>query len=166
MGEYLDSLESEVMGVNDEFMQVVFEGEKGLRIVRDCFANYLQEILTELPFQEVVLLEIALQEALNNALHAVPIQEVPDVPSYHRIKVTMYVKNGNEMIIQVKDLGRGFVSQDYVQQAEDIFHTGKISEEEIWAESGRGLLLMRAAADKIAYNRKGNMVTLQKRLRR
>lgn len=150
--------------MTEEFLQIVFEGKGGLPKVRDCLSDYLREVLTTASPEEVLLLEIALNEALNNAMKVVTAHEDSSAPPSRRISVTMYVKQGKALIIRVKDPGEGFPFHDYISQADEVFRTGELPESGLWAESGRGILLMRAGVDKLTYNKKGNVVTLQKRL--
>lgn len=150
--------------MTEEFLQIVFEGKRRLPKVRDCLSDHLREILAMSSTEEALLLEIALNEALNNAMKAATAHEDSFAPLSCRISVTMYVKHGKELIIRIKDPGEGFPFRDYICQSDEVFRTGELPKSGLWAESGRGILLMRAGVDTITYNKKGNVVTLQKRI--
>jgi len=70
---------------------------------------------------------------------------------------------GGKLIIRVKDDGLGFnTKEDNVLLKEDMYE--EEFDEQLEAEGGRGILLMRLFCDKIIYNAKGNEVLLMKQI--
>ena len=96
-------------------------------------------------------LEVAINEALNNALYA---------GERVRIKLT---RRGSRLIIRVKDDGSGF-DTEIVNLQQDKGRIEEEFDELLEAEGGRGVLLMRLFCDKVIYNAKGNEVLLMKKL--
>lgn len=99
------------------------------------------------------MLEVAINEALNNSMKACP--PTPELPV--RIKIGMLGQR--RLFVRVRDCGAGFGWKPYITKDEET-----LSDEELLAESGRGIMIMRAAFDQVAYNRSGNEVLLVKRL--
>ena len=94
---------------------------------------------------------VAIGEALNNAA-----RESMDV----RVKVNQF---GRLLIVRIRDGGRGFDGNGRVASLL-AGNAGDKFEERLYAEGGRGILIMVSWMDKVIYNRKGNEVMLVKRL--
>ena len=97
------------------------------------------------------MLEVAINEAMNNGFY-----------SCGRVRVKIR-RVGGKLIIRVKDDGLGFnTKEDNVLLKEDMYE--EEFDEQLEAEGGRGILLMRLFCDKIIYNAKGNEVLLMKQI--
>ena len=97
-------------------------------------------------------INVAAGEALNNAARA-----SMDV----QVKLNVL---GNKIVIRVKDGGQGFDGNARV--AEYAARHSNIFEERLYAEDGRGIMIMVSWMDRVLYNRQGNEVMLIKELRR
>lgn len=97
-----------------------------------------------------VLLEVAINEAINNAIE-----------SGKRVYLKMK-RIGNRIVVRVKDSGTGFRPRKLRA------HSEKELEEEFnqlgLAERGRGIMMMQMFCDQIIYNAKGNEVMLIKNI--
>lgn len=132
-------------------LEITFTSLDVFKSIRSCVIRYVREKLKG----NSALMEVALMEAINNAW------EHGGAGKANRgVRVRLRVQNGKRLIIRVKDDGPGFQANEKLQQInveqEDLF------EKRLYEESGRGLLLMNKAADKITYNRKGNEVLMTK----
>jgi PAS domain S-box-containing protein len=110
------------------------------------------KILTELTGKEHSMQEVAIHEALANAM------ECRDgVPRQHRARLR-FNKVGNRLIVRVKTSRIGFAGNAILKrlrsQPEDIFSFGED------ASMGRGIPLMLSIADKMTYNSEGTEVLL------
>ncbi|MGO0062498.1 ATP-binding protein [Brevibacillus fluminis] len=103
------------------------------------------------------LMEVALMEAINNAW-----EHGGKKDANRGVRVRLRVQNGKRLIIRVKDDGPGFHANEKLKQIN--VEEGNLFERCLYEESGRGLLLMNQAADKITYNRQGNEVLMVKAL--
>ena len=94
---------------------------------------------------------IAIGEALNNATRA-----SMDV----KVKFSCFKKL---IVIRIKDGGGGFDGNARVAALKNIDRESAFVER-LYAENGRGLLIMVSWTDKVIYNRQGNEIMLVKRL--
>ena len=94
---------------------------------------------------------IAIGEALNNATRE----------SMHvRVKLNLL---GRRLLIRIADGGNGFDGNARVKQLQEAGRDNSF-EERLYAENGRGIMIMAAWMDRVLYNRAGNEVLLVKRL--
>ena len=77
-------------------------------------------------------------------------------------RVSLRMRVGGKLIIRVKDDGLGFNTKENILLKEDMYE--EEFDEQLEAEGGRGILLMRLFCDKIIYNAKGNEVLLMKQI--
>nr|WP_320147429.1 PAS domain-containing protein [uncultured Anaeromusa sp.] len=107
-------------------------------------------LMNHSPEGEADLLEVAVNEALNNSFFA---------SKKTSLRMRRY---GNRLSIRVKDDGPGF-------DAHSLLLKLKNTKPENWYDDlglddhGRGILLMHASCDRVAYNAKGNEVLLLRR---
>ncbi len=97
-----------------------------------------------------LLVEIAIQEGLTNAIKVATSVNVKVYQDYEYLRIVII------------DDGPGF-------QASEIVNGIKINEQHtledsVWSESGKGIYLMKKLLDKVKYNTKGNQLTLMKKL--
>lgn len=118
---------------------------------RDCRVR-LRQILRQLARDKAAMLEIAINEAANNAVRAA---EQTDRPFAVRLKVN---HQGRWLIIRIKDSGNGFNGNERVAAIEgagcDLFAAAMLQ------ESGRGIMIMKGLFKKVLYNRTGTEVLL------
>jgi len=115
----------------------------------------IHAILERTAPNNATLLEVAVNEAVNNALR---------VSEQVGIKIK---RLGNKVAIRIKDDGPGFLAaidnagfiNDPLLEAEFDSKFDEIRE----AENGRGILMMKMFCDQVLYNAKGNEVLLVKR---
>jgi anti-sigma regulatory factor (Ser/Thr protein kinase) len=94
---------------------------------------------------------IAIGEALNNA-----VRESMRV----RVKLNLF---GRRLVIRIADGGKGFDGNARVKRLQEVGRDNSF-EEKLYAENGRGIMIMVAWMDWVLYNRAGNEVLLIKRL--
>lgn len=111
----------------------------------------IRDLLQSVSLQHAPKIEIAIGEALANAL-----RESMDV----RVKLSLC---GRRLMVRISDGGGGFDGRQRVAafQATDM-ETEFM--DRLYAEGGRGILIMLAWMDEVIYNRKGNEVLLVKEL--
>ncbi|MBM7660136.1 anti-sigma regulatory factor (Ser/Thr protein kinase) [Bacillus mesophilus] len=114
--------------------------------IKNRVSRLLQAVLPD----EHILVEVAFNEAINNAI------SVSEAVEVEITKDEKYVK------LIVKDNGKGFDVESSLQEIE--VKGEKLMDEILWSESGRGLYLMKKVMDKVEYNKKGNQVTLFKQI--
>ena len=112
----------------------------------------VRDLLRYVAGEDAGKLDIAIGEALNNASRA-----SMDV----QVKFSYF---GNTVVIRVKDGGAGFDGNARVEKYSNAEQESAF-EEILFAEGGRGILIMVSWMDKVIYNRKGNEVMLVKRIK-
>ena len=111
----------------------------------------IRDLLQSVSLQHAPKIEIAIGEALANAL-----RESMDV----RVKLSLC---GRRLMVRISDGGGGFDGRQRVA----AFQAADMEAEfldRLYAEGGRGILIMMAWMDQVIYNRKGNEVLLVKEL--
>ena len=111
----------------------------------------IRDLLQSVSLQHAPKIEIAIGEALANAL-----RESMDV----RVKLSL---RGRRLMVRISDGGGGFDGKQRVA----AFHAADMEAEfldRLYSEGGRGILIMMAWMDQVIYNRKGNEVLLVKEL--
>ena len=111
----------------------------------------IRDLLQSVSLQHAPKIEIAIGEALANAL-----RESMDV----RVKLSL---RGRRLMVRISDGGGGFDGKQRVA----AFQAADMEAEfldRLYAEGGRGILIMMAWMDQVIYNRKGNEVLLVKEL--
>ena len=111
----------------------------------------IRDLLQSVSLQHAPKIEIAIGEALANAL-----RESMDV----RVKLCLC---GRRLMVRISDGGGGFDGKQRVA----AFQAADMEAEfldRLYSEGGRGILIMMAWMDQVIYNRKGNEVLLVKEL--
>ena len=111
----------------------------------------IRDLLQNVSLQHAPKIEIAIGEALANAL-----RESMDV----RVKLSLC---GRRLMVRISDGGGGFDGKQRVA----AFQAADMEAEfldRLYSEGGRGILIMMAWMDQVIYNRKGNEVLLVKEL--
>ncbi len=111
----------------------------------------IRELLWAISSQYAAKVEIAVGEALANAA-----RESMDV----RVKVSLF---GSRLVIRVSDGGDGFSGNQTVTAYRSV-DMEEAFLARLYAECGRGILIMMSWMDEVIYSRKGNAVLLVKRL--
>lgn len=131
----------------NSYLKLRFYDWDGFRYVRTLIREYFQQFIP----RHSKLMEVAINEAVNNAL------------KYGRttkgISLTLGVRN-NEVVAEVRDYSAGFDFQEHLKQA----GREEFPEMVLDDDCGRGIFLMRAAADKLSYNKRGNRVRMTKKM--
>lgn len=129
-----------------------FQGYPGFQEIKDSICRYISLYLPEDDFDFV---EIAIHEAINNAIR----HGNQTNCAYVTIKCRfIYGQKRNRLIIRIKDEGRGF---NVDEQFNKLSHSLEFQNTQ-QLECGRGLLIMMAATDFVVYNALGNEVMLVK----
>lgn len=149
--------------MRQKLMRKTFHSEQEFRHYRDQLHQCLKEVLgnrgenSVLLDNDVTLLEIALNEAVNNAF-----KYALDKVATPAVTLSMYLFQSKFLLIRVKDNGSGFRADQVLAKVSAL---DKEAEKEWeWGESGRGIFIMEAVMDKVRYNAKGNSVMLLKTL--
>lgn len=145
--------------MRDRVLELKFQTHREYRLVRAGVAEYLQQTLQGLPEDQVILTEIALNEAVNNSFRHGTMKERGSC-----VLLKLAVVDGKKLVIKVKDNGGGFNANERLAMMRepnpeaDSF--GLLPDPLL--ESGRGIYLMWTAMNIIRYNSKGNEVTMVK----
>ncbi len=117
----------------------------------DRIRSRIRDLLQNVSASEAPRIEIAIGEALANAS-----RESMDV----RVKLNLF---GRRLVVRISDGGKGF---DGKQRVATFLSADMESEflDRLYAEGGRGILIMMAWMDAVIYSRKGNEVMLVKQL--
>lgn len=138
--------------MSDGPIQIKFQGYNGFNHIKSCITSYIRLHLSENDFD---FMEIAIHEAINNAIHHGNKSE----HAWVTLKIRLIPgQKRDRLIIRVKDEGSGFKVNDQfakLSRSLDFQNTQQL-------ECGRGLLIMMASADFIIYNAIGNEVMLVK----
>jgi PAS domain S-box-containing protein len=116
----------------------------------DQIKRKVTTILSNVFVLDTYFVELAFNEALNNAIRASD-------------KIELLIFRGNDYLgITIIDDGPGF---DVKKKLNELMNKNDMMMEElVWSESGRGIYLMHKCMDKVEYNLQGNQVTLFKKL--
>ncbi len=115
----------------------------------------IQKILKEGMGMEDYLYEMAINEALNNAIvHGY------ENKGQRNITINLSKLSDCRVSVRIKHFGKGFPGNKRLQRAEE--KANNIPQEELFLESGRGLKIMLQGADYVCYNKAGNEVILVK----
>jgi anti-sigma regulatory factor (Ser/Thr protein kinase) len=138
--------------MNNSPIQIKFKGYSGFNHIKSCITSYIRLYL---PDDDFDFMEIAVHEAINNAIRHGNKSEGGWVTLKFRL-ISGHTRE--RLIIRVKDEGSGFAVNDQfakLSHSLDFQNTQQL-------ECGRGLLIMMAAADYVVFNAIGNEVMLVK----
>ncbi len=133
------------------------EASYPLRLKFNKFSEYnrvrrrLHDLIKKIGGNQSGRICIAIGEALNNA-----VRESMQV----RVKLNLF---GRSLVIRIADGGKGFDGNTRVKRLQEVGRDNSF-EEKLYAENGRGIMIMAAWMDRVLYNRAGNEVLLIKRL--
>lgn len=133
--------------MRDLEFQLRLRSRDHITYVRYAIRDYLSHCLGT----QSIKMEMALNEAINNALY----HGSSDGP----VEILMFLLNHRRLICIVKNDGEGFAVHEKQQELEDYSF-----EDNVWGESGRGLMMMKAIADRVIHNARGNQIMLVKKL--
>lgn len=136
----------EIIQTNEELNVTCTQNDGELAYTRQIISNFLEE---NIPCS-AVMLEVAINEAINNSLSA---------SGHVRVKIRPM---RDKLLVRVKDNGPGFNTG----KAEATFKTAACDElfDELGLkERGRGILMMKILCDRLLFNAKGNEVLLIKK---
>ncbi|GBG55477.1 serine-protein kinase RsbW [Sporomusaceae bacterium FL31] len=126
-------------------LQISFHGQEGYRVIRHCVNEYISQTLGP----HCATMVIAFNEAVNNAI------KYGKSNGKNIVTIKFNLLKGKRLVIRVKDNGTGFdLTKAYCDTSAD----------QSLAESGRGIPLMKAIADYVTYNKRGNEVLLMKKI--
>ena len=128
-----------------------------LRLEFNKFSEYsrvrrrLHDLIKKVGGEQSGRICIAIGEALNNATRE----------SMHvNVKMSLL---GRRLVIRIADGGKGFDGNARIKHLLEVGREDSF-EERLYAENGRGIMIMAAWMDRVLYNRAGNEVLLVKRL--
>lgn len=143
--------------MRQKLMRYTFATVQEYQMTRGAIHRRIESVLQDLPDDEVTLVEIAINEALNNAFRYGSGQS-----SAPAVILSLFFFEPHCLLVRIKDSGKGFgaertLSKVTSQECEN-------STEWQWGESGRGLFIMETIMDQVHYNAKGNAVSLLKNI--
>lgn len=141
-----------------KLMHRTFANEQEYQACREELCFCLKQISIKLSENELILLEIAINEAMNNAL-----KYGGDKGSDPAVTLSICLHSPQCLFIWIKDRGRGFSARQALATLSSEDYENDNTEGQ-WGESGRGLLIMERVMDQVRYNAKGNAVLLLKKL--
>ncbi|AHF06429.1 ATP-binding protein [Desulfitobacterium metallireducens] len=143
--------------MRQKLMQCTFVTEQEYQAKREEVHLCIEHALKKLPENEVILVEIAINEAINNAFRAGSGQTL--VPA---VTLSLSLLESQCLCVRIKDAGSGFCAEEVLSDFST--RTCENNEEWQWGESGRGLFIMETVMDQVHYNAKGNAVSLLKNI--
>lgn len=143
--------------MRQKLMRCTFATEQEYCMMREDVHRCIEQALIELSGDEITLVEIAINEALNNAFRAASGQSA--VPA---VTFSLFLLDSQYFFVRVKDAGCGFCAEKLLskfpsRECED-------NKDWQWGESGRGLFIIERVMDHVHYNAKGNAVSLLKNI--
>lgn len=129
-------------------LQLVCIRKQELPLIREQIRTFIQETVMD----DNTLLEIAINEAINNAIR------YGNKGEHWSVTIRLHT-TGKRLVVRVRDEGEGFEGNERLQR---LSYMQYATPEELYKESGRGLYIMKKVTDYIKYNQKGNEVMLVK----
>jgi anti-sigma regulatory factor (Ser/Thr protein kinase) len=117
--------------------------------------SHIRRVLQQLCGDNAGLLEVAVNEAINNAVHSA---EKSDA-FFVQVKLNYL---GRRLVVRVKDSGAGFCGNKAVAEIDPV--NCDLFSDVFLNESGRGIMIMKTLLDRVVYNRQGNEILLVKRI--
>lgn len=140
-----------------KLMQRTFANEQDYQAHREELRLCLERSSIQLSGIELTMIEIAINEAMNNALkHGLAKTSDPSV------SLSICLKSQECLLIRIKDRGSGFCARQALEALASKDY--EWDEEWQWGESGRGLFIIESVMDHVRYNAKGNTVLMLKTL--
>ena len=130
-----------------------FKDMEGYKYVRDSVSKFLKDTMIE----NYLLVDVAINEAVNNALL------YSDKQKRHFITLSLRKTKDTKLIIRIRDEGSGFSGNQRLKELQA--NTDKIIEQNLFGESGRGLFIMHLVTDYMTFNKQGNEVLMVKNLK-
>jgi anti-sigma regulatory factor (Ser/Thr protein kinase) len=137
-----------------EELEITIHNREDYKVYRQQVSHFIRSVI----HKDFYMVEVAVNEAINNAL----LHGHKD-HTHGEITVNLKVQN-DHLIMKVTDEGNGFQVKEQLEKVEKL--AVNPAKEMLWNESGRGILIMKHAADEVKFNPKGNEVTLIKAIKR
>lgn len=129
-----------------QYLAINIQDADCLKYIQTPLKQYLQDNVVG---EDPVLVEIALHEALNNAVFHGPEQG--------KVTLRLCVQNDKRIVIRVKNEGDGFT----VARLDCLKHYEPTAEA-LAEDCGRGLFMMNQIMDRVVYNKRGTEVLMTK----
>lgn len=144
--------------MRQKLMHRIFANELEVQACREELRLCLEQVSNKLSGNELTLLEIAINEAINNALkYGLAKASDPTVT------LSICLHSSECLLVRVKDRGSGFCARSTLKTLSS--KDSEKDEEWQWGASGRGLFIMERVMDQVRYNAKGNAVLMLKSIR-
>lgn len=144
--------------LRQKLMRRILVNEQEVQACREELHLCLEQVFLKLSGEELTLLEIAINEAINNAMKYGSAQA-----SDPAVTLSICLPSPKCLLVRVKDRGSGFSAQPALKALSS--KDSEKDEEWQWGESGRGLFIMERVMDQVRYNAKGNVVLMLKSIR-
>lgn len=141
--------------MRERLMRCTFANEQEYQACRENVHHCIEDALDNMPKDQHTMVEIAINEAVNNAFKY-------GSDTCNPVTISIYLFNSNFLFIRIKDKGKGFCVKNLVTKFNS--NCCDNSREWQWGESGRGLFIMESVMDQVHYNAKGNAVSLIKNI--
>jgi serine/threonine-protein kinase RsbW len=123
--------------------------ERNIRAASNAIINYIEKNYKKIKEPTLFDIKLCVEEAMRNAIrHGNKLNKALCV------NIDYSIENDNIKIV-IEDQGNGFKVDDLPDPT---------SRENLYKLSGRGIYIMNRLMDRVAYNSKGNQVTMVKRL--
>lgn len=143
--------------MRERLMRCTFANKQEYQCYRENVHQCIEDALDDSPKDQLTMVEIAINEAINNAFKY-------GSGNYNPIIISIYLFDSNYLFIRIKDKGNGFCVENLISQFD-----ANCCEDDMewqWGESGRGLFIMQSVMDQVHYNAKGNAVSLIKNVQK
>ena len=129
-------------------LHLCFQGEEmAFKVIMPAIRSYLKLM----PLEQAGLVEVAISEAVANALKA---------SEGKFVNINLGVNSKGSLLVRIRDRGKGFDVETALARL--AAWEQEIPEEALYAESGRGLWVIHQVFDKVQYNQPGNELLLVK----
>lgn len=130
-----------------------FKGSRGFETIHPQIVAVL---VNELLAQDVDAVELALNEAVSNAL-----RYGDGGPETSAVLVKLRF-SPKQLVVRIRNKGQGFPSAKKIEALQD--REGDMFTKLVTSDHGRGIIIMLLLVDRVIYNACGNEVMLVKRL--
>ena len=134
--------------MKNQQLHLCFQGEDiAYKVVMPAIRSYLMAV----NFESAGMVEIAISEAVANAMRA---------SCGKFVNVDLCMSDSHDLYVRIRDHGNGFDVESAMAQLDQW--DSEIPGDSLYAESGRGLFVIRQVFDMVRFNQPGNELLLVK----
>ncbi len=136
--------------MESQHLQCCFQDEA---VAYQVIMPMIRLYLGMLPIKDIGMIEVAISEAVSNAIRAC---------GDRNVHLQMYVHPPQGFVVRIRDHGKGF-DVDHAMKKLNEWDQG-IPDDSLYEESGRGLWVIHQVFDEVQYMRAGSELLLIKSL--